>query len=308
MSLPAGPTHRALPWRACLALAATALLLMMNHPSPQALAQSNVEGTVWLTPPISMVPAESGPFTVFVILEDLQHFGALSYDDDRDTVPDRQVESIGLAAFEVTIRYDNTVLAFADVQQGPDLGRSGRSFDCLPPALELDRVSFGCVSPGPEPAGPQGTMTLAALTFEPVGSGTSPLVLEAAVTGPLGADTVPIDIRGGIVRVAGSPAPVVTPRLTPSPSGTAEASNAGATPAATGPSGETPARPGSVNRPDDLVTGGRDAGNEDGSAASSGGSGGRTKVWFTLMLGGAAAATFLALAAILVRRSHRAGL
>ena len=308
MSLLSGPPHRALPRRACLALAATAfLVLMMDRLPPQGLAQSNIEGTVWLTPPISMVPAETGPFTVFVVLEDLQHFGVLSYDDDRDTVPDRQVESVGLGAFEVTIQYDDTVLAFTAAGEGPDLGRSGRSFQCLPPALELDSVSFGCVSPGPEPSGPQGTMTLAALTFQPIGTGTSPLVLEAAVTGPLGADTVPIETRGGIVRVAGRPAPIATARpgdATPSASGTTTASNVGITPALTA-LGETPGRPGSGTDPDDLITGGQDGGNGRGPSASNDGSSGRTAVWLGVALGGATAATFLTLVAVFWRRSRR---
>jgi len=313
MSLLPGTPHCALPLRVSLISAATALLLlMMNRLPPQGLAQSNVEGTVWLTPPISMVDAESGPFTVFVVLEDLQHFGTLSYDDNRDTVPDREVGSAGLGAFEMTIQYDPAVLTFTGVHEGPDLNRSGRSFDCLPPALELDSVSFGCVSLGPEPSGPQGTMTLAALTFEATRSGTSPLVLEAAVTGPLGADTVPIDIRGGIVRVAARPGPKETAPAAGATAGepprvTTPGQVQTATTEAAGAQSATPAASGTGERggPDGLATGGRD-GSEGSSAA--GNSSGGSMVWLAVALGGASVAALLMLAAVFWRRSYRPGL
>lgn len=317
MSLLPGARHCALPLRVSLTLAAAALLLlMMNRLPPQGLAQSNVEGTVWLTPPISMVDAESGPFTVFVVLEDLQHLGALSYDDNRDTVPDREVGSAGLGAFEVTIQYDPAVLTFTGVHEGPDLNRSGRSFDCLPPALELDSVSFGCVSPGPEPPGPQGTLTLAMVTFEPVGPGSSPLVLEADLAGPLGSDTVPIDIRGGIVRVAARPgtkgtAPAAGATAGEPPSVTTPGQN-GHTPAQTatteaGAQSRTPAASGTGERGGpELATGGQEGGG--GSSAAGDSSSAGSRVWLAVALGGAGVAASLTLAALFWRRSHRAGL
>lgn len=291
-------------------LAAAALVVLMtNGRLPEAAGQESVEGTVWLMPPISRVPADAGPFTVFVLLEDLQHVGALSYDDNRDTVPDRQVESVGLAAFEVRIQYDNRILAFVDAEEGPDLSRSGRSFDCLPPALKPDSVSFGCVSPGPEPPGPQGTMTLAAVTFQPVGTGTSPLVLEAGLTGPLGSDTVPIDIRGGVARVVGPPGPNETAQPTGAAIATAVAGAGTRTaPSTTEPNGRaTPAATGVGDGPNDLVTGPDPDENENGASTPGDGPSSRMALWLGVGLGGASAVAFATLIAILWRRRYRAG-
>lgn len=210
--MPAG-FPQALRVRAVLPLlAALALPVMLTALSaPQTRAQT--EGTVRLAPAMSNVPLEEGAFTVFIVAEDLQHFGAIMYDDDRDTVPDRQEESNGLAAFEFTIEYDPALLALGDIERGPDLGRTGRSFQCLGPAQEPGRFSYGCLSPGPAPAGPQGTLTLATVELVPLSRGLSPLVLEAGLAGPLG-DSVTVDVSGGAVRVTGGrePEPTRTPR------------------------------------------------------------------------------------------------
>jgi hypothetical protein len=292
------------------------LLVLMTSRSPVgAGAQSNVEGAVWLNPPLSTVAGKEGPFTVYVVLEDLQHFGVLTYDDNRDTMPDRQVESDGLAAFEVTIQYDNTVLAFVRADEGPELGRTGRAFTCLPAAREIDSVSFGCVSAGGAPAGPQGTMTLASITFEPVGTGTSPLMLEAGLSGPLGSDTIPVDVRGGVARVSGPPSakgtvqpPAATSSRATPVGGASPTVPAVETEPASGATA-TPREPSTGGRPDDLVTGGQpgDDGDDpsalDGDNASS-----QTGLWLGIALGGASAVIFLALAATLWRRNHRAGM
>jgi hypothetical protein len=175
---------------------------------------------------------EQGPFTVFVVVEDLQHLGLVSYDDDRDTVPDRQVESNGLAAFEFTIEYNPAVLALAGVESGPSLGRSGRAFQCLGPAQQPGSLRYGCLSPGSEPEGLQGTLTLAAVEFTPLAPGLSPLLLEAELAGPLG-DGATVEVSGGAARVTGNPLASQTrpPGATTTP---------GIRPSATGPRQETP--------------------------------------------------------------------
>jgi len=319
MSLRRAAPRCAPPRRVLLTLAATALVMLMtNAARQQTRAQDAVEGTVWLSPAISMVPADGGAFTVFAILQDLRHFGALSYDDNRDTVPDRQVPSTGLGAFEVTIRYDEQVLRFVAAEEGPDLGSSGRSFYCLPPALDVGRVSFGCVSPGPQPSGPQGTMTLAAITFEPIGAGASPLVLEADLSGPLGADTVPVEVRGGVARVSGQPAPKETVQAARATPTAGSATSAAATANATGTAPTVPATPGASPQPggtdtsgghsEDLVTGEGGPGSPDGSPASGGGSAGGTTLWFAVGVGGACAAALLTLMAVFEwRRRARTG-
>ena len=180
---------------------------------PQAHAQTApVEGTIRVTPAISSAVAGE-PFAVYIVLEDLQHYGKLLYDDNRDTPPDREVASDGLAAFEFSIEYDDGVLSAGDVELGPWLDRTGRTFSCLSPTREVGRLAFGCFSPGPEPPGPQGSLTLATVTFLPLRAGSSPLLLDAELAGPLGSDEVPIDLAGGVVRIAAGapdPAPAAT--------------------------------------------------------------------------------------------------
>ena len=185
-------------------------LLLLTRAQAQA-----PEGTVRLEPSISNVPAESDGFEIYVVLEELQHDGRIFYDDDDDTVPDRGIESNGLGAFELTIEYDQRVVAVADVEEGPELERTGRNFQCLPPTEEPGKFAFACLSIGPEPAGPQGSLTLATVRLRPLGRGSTPLLLEVGLAGPLG-DEAPVEAIGGVVRVAGSSVATATrtrPRL-----------------------------------------------------------------------------------------------
>lgn len=170
--------------------------------APKIRAQA-LEGTVSIVPGASTAGLKEGTFTVFIVLEGLEHHGTLAYDDNRDSTPDREVQSDGLAAFEFTIRFDPALLQPEAASLGPDLGRTGRQFQCLQPVQERGSFSFGCISIGLEPAGPQGTLTLAAVTFQPLSAGSSPLLLEAQLAGPLGSDQVPVRVYSGAVRVTG---------------------------------------------------------------------------------------------------------
>lgn len=185
---------------AALALA----LLMMMMPVSDAAAQSTV-GAVRLVPPVSEPPPSHDTFTVWVGLEDLQHFGAVAYDDTRDTTPDRTEPSTGLGAFEFTLRFDPAVVAVEAIGPGPDLGRTGRSFQCLPPdGREPGAVTFACASFGPRPDGPQGSLTLGTVTLRRIGAGTTPLMLEAKLSGPLG-DEASVSVNGGVARLPKAP-------------------------------------------------------------------------------------------------------
>jgi hypothetical protein len=138
--------------------------------------------------------------TVWIELDGFAHHGAVPYDDDRDTVPDRSEESIGLGAFEFSITYDPAVVDIVGVDEGPGVAGAGRSFQCLPADEDVGVYSFGCVSLGRAPDGPQGTITLGAVRLNTIGSGTSPLVLEASVSGPLG-DPASVGVKSAVVRV-----------------------------------------------------------------------------------------------------------
>ena len=84
-----------------------------------------------------------------------------------------QVTNLG--AFEFELTYDQHILEFKDVQEGPFLGSSGRRVQCLPPETTAGSLLFRCVTLGATPDGPTGSGALATLTFQPVGDGISPL-------------------------------------------------------------------------------------------------------------------------------------
>jgi hypothetical protein len=196
-----------------------------------ASSQSPTEGTIRLIPAMSDVPGDAGPFTVFIVGEDLEHSGSICYDDDRDGTPERCVPSDGVAAFEVKVDYDPQILATGVVQSGPELSRSGRSFQCLPPDEEPGSITFGCLSPGGDVTGVAGTLTLASFEFIPRAGGVSPLALEAELAGPLG-DSVSVSVGGGAARVTGL-VPAPTPEATAPPAANGSATPIAAT--ATGP-------------------------------------------------------------------------
>ena len=197
-------TPQALGRRTALLMLLAATLMYATCSASAAHAQTPpVEGTIRLTPALSNVLAAGGPFTVYIVAENIQHIGTITYDDDRDGTPDRSEPSNGMAAFEVTIAYDPAVLAVGGVERGPDLEQTGRSFQCLPPDQKPGSLTFGCISTGTGAAGAQGTMTLAAVELLPQAPGLSILSLDAAVAGPLG-DSVAVAISGGAARVSGT--------------------------------------------------------------------------------------------------------
>ena len=250
------------------------------------------EGTVRLSPALSNVPGSGGPFTVYIVAENVQHFGTITYDDDRDGTPDRSEQSTGMAAFQVTMEYDPAILEVGGVEPGPDLGRTGRAFQCLPPNRQAGSLTYGCISTGSSTQGAQGTMTLASVQLVPRGPGLSLLSLDAVMAGPLG-DGVSVAISGGAARVAGTVQQATATGDAPTGS-----SNATAQPVqtGTGTTAQTPpagtASPPATSRPAATPTGGPDDEGERwfGGAA-----------FWLAVLGGGAGAGVLGLAALLWR-------
>ena len=199
-------------------------IVALTHAFPGGSARAQEpEGRVRIERAISSVPLEGGAFAIFVVLEDFAHAGVVRYDDNRDTVPDREVTSNGLGAFEFSIEYSSDKLAFEQALNGPELGRTGRSYQCLGPRVDADVVTYGCISSGQVPDGPQGTLTLAQVNFRPLSAGSTPLILSGEISGPLGSDNAPVEWASGVVRITGSqvePTPTATlpTGVTPQPS------------------------------------------------------------------------------------------
>ncbi len=296
-------------------LIALSMVISMTIAAQPTNAQS-ADGTVRLLPPISTVDVNDGSFGIFIVLEDLVHNGVISYDDNRDTTPDRDVESIGMAAFEFTLQFDETIVAIEGVEVGPALEESGRSFQCLPPRREPGSFRFGCLSSGASPPGVQGSVTLASLTLRPLNNGSSPLLLEPQLAGPLG-DPISIDIADGLVRVTGNPDPSATPTPalaathTPAPQPSAQPTSptSGATVTVTAQTPTVAAPPTAtttaVSPQSTVVDDDTPEPNANGNTDGDGRSAGTVTLWILGAVGGLMA---IGLAATLLRRrNHRGG-
>ncbi len=297
-------------------LIALSMVISMTNAVQPINAQST-DGTVRLLPPISTVDVNDGSFGIFIVLEDLAHSGVISYDDDRDTTPDRYVESIGMAAFEFTLGFDETIIAVENIEVGPALEESSRAFQCLPPRQEPGSIRFGCLSSGESTSGVQGSVTLASITLRPLSNGSSPLLLEPQLAGPLG-DPISIDIADGLVRVTGNPDPVATPTpplvATPTaapqasaqptaPTGGATVTVTVQTPAlATPPAATTTAV---SQQPTDVDNETPEPNNANGNTDGDGRSAGTITLWIVAGLGGLMAIGLVT--SLLRRRNHQGG-
>jgi hypothetical protein len=172
---------------------------------------------VRLEPSASRVDWSDGPYLIRIELSDLEHYGRIPYDDDRDTVPDRQEPSEGLGAFEFVLTYNPDVLEVTEVQGGDFIGSAGRTAQCFQRIPELGQYAFACASTGSAP-GAQGEGTLATITLVPLTNGASFLELEVDLAGPLG-DGIEATVEGGIVEVLGAPESAPTPEPDPTQDG-----------------------------------------------------------------------------------------
>lgn len=203
-----------------LALVPALLVVAMTAGQPAPGAQAAAE-SVRFQPSASLQAEVADEFGFWIVVDDLQHEGSIAYDDDRDTTPDRFVPSEGLGAFEFTIQYDVTMLQFRDARIG-GLGEdedTERSFQCLQRTDEPGSVTFGCISFGSE-GGPEGDLTLAEFSFEPIAPGATTLTLgDVVLAGPL-ADDIDVSVESvHQVEITGSaPAgPVAGPNDTLDP-------------------------------------------------------------------------------------------
>jgi hypothetical protein len=150
-----------------------------------------------------------------------------------------EVEGVtDLAAFELKVAFDPSILGYGGVEVGPFLGSTGRSVSCPGPKFftpQRDIFSFACSSLGPEPAGPSGAGVLMTVRFDPADRGPSPLALSGVKLTDTRGRPIPARVQGGsivIARSAGTPVPTATPvGASPGPHGPT-AAPAGPTPTA----------------------------------------------------------------------------
>jgi hypothetical protein len=281
------------------------LLIAAALPGAEANAQAN-EGTVLVEPALSQVGLTQGTLDLEVKVQGLDHHGSVPYDNNNDGTPDRFLSSNGLGAFEFTLTFDPAIVGVEQAELGNELDGTGR-YSCLQRSDAPGSFSFGCVSNGLDD-GPQGTLTLANITFGILRAGTSHVALEAQLSGPLSNDDVPVAVKeGGWITVAGPPGATAPPRTsvrptatppfgTPDPDATDD-NGSGNGPRAT--SDDVEITPGATDDPSvsagpgDTNDGPGGEGNGASSGAESGGgpSAGSIALWTLLGIGGLGAAS-----------------
>ena len=293
------------------------VLTMLAGRSP--VSAQSTEGTVRLQPPTTTDARVNDPFAVYIGLENMQHEATVS-----------GVASDGLGTFEFTLLFDPAVLEIHAAEGGSLLNSTGRNFQCFQRSDKPGSFSFACVSTGQMP-GPQGTFTLAQVSFLPIAAGSSLLQLENVdLGGPLAVDNIPVNVFGAsAVSVTGSLVPVATqpgPGATSGPAGPAPTggpavadktpapgdnivsptqtalakAEATGTPVAEADPEEDGATPTSVA----LATNNPGA-ETDASSGGGGGSSGNVLLWSAAAVGGVVAAGALGLSIVLWRRNQR---
>ena len=123
-----------------------------------------------------------------------------------------------LGAYEFELRFDPAVIRFVGVEDADFLGSTGRQVRCPGGTLEqsevggpIDTLKFACATTNPTPPGPDGSGTLATITFAPRMAAHSPLTLIASSssTGTAdvwGEDMYPTSNSGEVTVVGEGPA------------------------------------------------------------------------------------------------------
>jgi hypothetical protein len=179
---------------------ALAGLLLLAAGVALSWQSAHAESSVMRVDPVSQtVDVSSGKFTVNILGDNVTNLGA----------------------YEFELKFDPDVLRFVGVEDSGFLGSSGREVHCPGGTLEqsvdggpVDRLKFACATTNPSPPGPDGSGTLATMTFAPRKAGHSPLTLIASSSSTGTADVAGDDMHptssGGDVTVVGE-GPAATP-------------------------------------------------------------------------------------------------
>jgi len=99
-------------------------------------------------------------------------------DGDTVTAVVNVADVTNLGAFAFSLVFDPDKVEFERAEIGTFLEESGREKVCPDPAASADVVRISCVTLRPEPAGPDGTGTLATIYFRRAGRGDAEFTLE----------------------------------------------------------------------------------------------------------------------------------
>jgi len=132
---------------------------------------------------------------------------------------------VDLGGYDFTVAFNPAVVHVQGVTLGPFLGSTGRSAFPVGPSIDNvgGQVSFGAFSFGG--AGPNGTGTIASVTLQAVGAGSSDLTFtQAQLTDTYAVLLLPLTKIGGAVTVlGGTDTPTPTPTNTSIPTATSTA-------------------------------------------------------------------------------------
>jgi hypothetical protein len=99
---------------------------------------------------------------------------------------------VNLGAFQVILSFDPEVMRAKSFVRGDFMSSTDREIVCTDATIDEAAVRLECVSLGVSPPGPDGNGVLAIASFEPVGDGTSDLIItRAALAHPDGSSITP---------------------------------------------------------------------------------------------------------------------
>lgn len=106
-----------------------------------------------------------------------------------------------LGAYQFTPVIDDQGLRVISIQDGGFLSSTGRSPTCQPATTEQGAATYYCVTVGSQPAGPNGTGTLATITLQMLAAGAFEVSLgDVLVTTPDGTEA-PVTAVGATITV-----------------------------------------------------------------------------------------------------------
>lgn len=161
-----------------LAIFFVALAVITSSMSNAVSAQSD-SAVVRVTAP-SKVSATTGDISVLIDVSNVKNIGS----------------------FQFVLTVDSTVLKPVSVLKGDFLGSSGREVFCPDPTIDSQSLLLKCVTLRDQPAGADGSGTLATVTLKPEGAGSSDLALShVRLLEPDGTD-IPVKTEGSRLTVS----------------------------------------------------------------------------------------------------------